>query len=128
MINRLARLKLHIKFQQSPVISISDTTGPLNEVFFPSVTVCNLNQVWLNADESLFFLLKPLQIRMSQVYRLGFKDMTRDSHVARMFIEKYLVADVDASSQRNYTQVLGQNSNEEKLKSENKHFHHIASF
>ena len=76
-----------------------------------------------------FFLLKPLQIRMSQVYRLGFKDMTRDSHVARMFIEKYLVADVDASSQRNYTQVLGQNSNEEKLKSEkNKHFHHIASF
>ena len=53
-----------------------------------------------------FFLLKPLQIRMSQVYRLGFKDMTRDSHVARMFIEKYLVADVDASSQRNYTQVF----------------------
>ena len=75
-----------------------------------------------------YFLLKPLQIRMSQVYRLGFKDMTRDSHVARMFIEKYLVADVDASSQRNYTQVLGQNSNEKKLKSENKHFHHIASF
>ena len=31
--------------QQNPVISIGDTTGPLNEVYFPSVTVCNLNQV-----------------------------------------------------------------------------------
>ena len=31
--------------QQTPVISIGDTTGPLNEVYFPSVTVCNLNQV-----------------------------------------------------------------------------------
>ena len=35
-------------FQQSPIISISDTTGPLKEVYFPSVTVCNLNQVrWI---------------------------------------------------------------------------------
>ena len=31
--------------QQTPVISIGDTTGPLDEVYFPSVTVCNLNQV-----------------------------------------------------------------------------------
>ena len=31
--------------KQTPVISIGDTTGPLNEVYFPSVTVCNLNQV-----------------------------------------------------------------------------------
>ena len=31
--------------QQKPVISIDDTTGPLDEVYFPSVTVCNMNQV-----------------------------------------------------------------------------------
>ena len=31
--------------KQTPVISIGDTTGPLDEVYFPSVTVCNLNQV-----------------------------------------------------------------------------------
>ena len=39
--------------QQTPVISISDTTGPLSEVYFPSVTVCNLNQVgWISYSQA----------------------------------------------------------------------------
>ena len=38
-------LKQEKLFQQTPVITTSTTTGSLNEVYFPSVTVCNLNQV-----------------------------------------------------------------------------------
>jgi len=56
---------------QIPVITTSTTTGSLDEVYFPSVTVCNLNQ-----------------IRMSQAYRMGFTDIARSSAVLRMFIAK----------------------------------------
>ena len=128
MINRLARLKLHIKFQQSPVISISDTTGPLNEVFFPSVTVCNLNQVWLNADESLFFIktfadshVPSLQVGLQR----HDKGLARRSDVHREISRRRCRC---FQPEKLHTGVLGQNSNEKKLKSENKHFHHIASF
>ena len=31
--------------QQKPITYISDTTAPLAEVRFPSVTICNVNQV-----------------------------------------------------------------------------------
>ena len=31
--------------QQSPLTFINDTTAPLSDVFFPSVAICNLNQV-----------------------------------------------------------------------------------
>merc|ERR1719278_1527181 len=62
-------------FEQTPVITTSTTTGSLNEVYFPSVTVCNLNQ-----------------IRMSQAYRMGFKDIARSSAVSRLFIKKYFLA------------------------------------
>merc|ERR1719220_66341 len=62
-------------FEQTPVITTSTTTGSLDEVYFPSVTVCNLNQ-----------------IRMSQAYRMGFKDIARSSAVSRLFIQKYFLA------------------------------------
>ena len=32
-------------FQQSPMTYISDTVAPLSTVIFPSVTICNINQV-----------------------------------------------------------------------------------
>merc|ERR1712080_376233 len=32
-------------FTQTPIVAIEDTTAPLTEVFFPSVAICNLNQV-----------------------------------------------------------------------------------
>merc|ERR1719278_806272 len=62
-------------FEQTPVITTSTTTGSLDEVYFPSVTVCNLNQ-----------------IRMSQAYRMGFQDIARSSAVSRLFIQKYFLA------------------------------------
>jgi len=57
---------------QKPVISIDDTTGPLDEVYFPSVTVCNMNQ-----------------FRMSQVNRMGL-DPKKEPDVFRTFLTKYL--------------------------------------
>ena len=36
---------LHWRLQQKPLTSIEDTTASLSEVDFPSVTICNLNQV-----------------------------------------------------------------------------------
>jgi len=62
-------------FEQTPVITTSTTTGSLNEVYFPSVTVCNLNQ-----------------IRMSQAYRMGFQDIARSAAVSRLFIQKHFLA------------------------------------
>jgi len=32
-------------FSQTPIVAIEDTTAPLTEIYFPSVTICNLNQV-----------------------------------------------------------------------------------
>jgi hypothetical protein len=65
--------------EQTPVISIGDTTGPLDEVYFPSVTVCNLNQ-----------------FRMSQANRMGL-DMTTPSgsNQARWFTNTYLASGSD---------------------------------
>jgi len=57
---------------QKPVISIDDTTGPLDEVYFPSVTVCNMNQ-----------------FRMSQANRMGL-DPKKYPDVFRTFLTKYL--------------------------------------
>ena len=37
-------LIFHI-FQQKPLTTIADTTAPLSDVRFPSLTVCNANQV-----------------------------------------------------------------------------------
>jgi len=62
-------------YWQSPLISISDTTGPIKEVYFPSVTVCNLNQ-----------------LRMSQAHRMGFEEFSRDSQISRLFVQKYFFA------------------------------------
>jgi len=59
-------------YQQRPKITISDTTGPLQEVYFPSVTVCNLNQ-----------------IRISQTYRMGLEEKQK---VSRRFIKQYILS------------------------------------
>ena len=37
--------RLRITFQQKPLTTIGDPTASLNEIYFPSVTVCNVNQV-----------------------------------------------------------------------------------
>ena len=38
-------INLREYFQQIPLTYINDTTAPLTDVYFPSVTICNLNQV-----------------------------------------------------------------------------------
>ena len=72
--------------QQKPVISIDDTTGPLDEVHFPSVTVCNMNQVSFFHFSILIF---SFQFRMSQVNRMGL-DPKKQPNVFRTFLIKYL--------------------------------------
>jgi len=86
-------------YWQSPTITIGDTTGPIKEVYFPSVTVCNLNQV-----------------RMSQAYRMGFQDIGRDSHISREFIKKYVLAQSGEDDEDNVKPRIGLNWEEELAK------------
>jgi len=64
-------------YWQTPTISISDTTGPISEVYFPSVTVCNLNQ-----------------FRMSQVNRMSDNGKIK-TETARQFMDTYILADTN---------------------------------
>ena len=43
--------------QQSPLTFINDTTAPLADVFFPSVAICNLNQVNLGIFCKIYSIL-----------------------------------------------------------------------
>ena len=35
-------------FQSDPLTSIADSTAPLSDLIFPGVTICNINQVYIN--------------------------------------------------------------------------------
>jgi Amiloride-sensitive sodium channel len=44
------------EFTKATVVTTVDTTtAPLSDVYFPSVTICNINQVWRSLN-SLFFV------------------------------------------------------------------------
>ena len=77
------------------------------------VQICN-RQKWDTKRPML--ILKTLQIRMSQAYRMGFQDIARDSHISREFIKKYVLAQSGEDDEDNVKPRIGLNWEEELAK------------